>query len=97
MDSWLASLSALVRLYRVKAITKARAMTANNLLRRPHPRWSPELQIIFSSRDGCVWASWPNANAVNLGRHEDVAAMMRDFLAQDALGKRLTTQYPSAR
>jgi hypothetical protein len=72
-------------------------MTVHSASRRPHYGWSPELQIIFSSRDGYVWASWPNANAVNLGRHEEVAAMMRDFLAQDALGKRLVTRYPSAR
>ncbi len=57
-------------------------------------RRSPALEIIFSSRDGYVWASWPDADAVNLGPHEVVAAMMRDFLAQDALGKRLGRRYP---
>ena len=50
----------------------------------------PELEIIFSSRDGYVWASWPESNAtVRLGRHRIVAAMMQDFLAQDALAQRL--------
>ena len=50
----------------------------------------PELEIIFSSRDGYVWASWPDSNAtMRLGRHSMVAAMMQDFLAQDALGERL--------
>lgn len=50
----------------------------------------PEQNVIFSSREGFVWASWPETEAaVRLGRHEAVAAMMRDFLAQDALGKRL--------
>jgi hypothetical protein len=53
-------------------------------------RWEPELGIVFSSRDGFAWASWPESEAaVRLGRHDMVAAMMRDFLAQDALGKRL--------
>jgi hypothetical protein len=53
--------------------------------------WKPEQDLIFSSRDGFVWVSWPGAEAaVRLGRHETVAAMMRDFLAQDALGTRLT-------
>jgi hypothetical protein len=53
-------------------------------------RWEPELGIVFSSRDGFVWASWPETEAaVRLGRHHMVAAMMNDFLAQDALGKRL--------
>ena len=54
-------------------------------------RWEPELGIIFSSREGFVWASWPETEvAVRLGRHDMVAAMMSDFLAQDALGKRLS-------
>jgi hypothetical protein len=53
-------------------------------------RWEPELGIVFSSREGFAWASWPETEvAVRLGRHDMVAAMMRDFLAQDALGERL--------
>jgi len=56
-------------------------------------RWEPELGIIFSSREGFAWASWPETEvAIRLGRHEMVAAMMQDFLAQDALGKRLNKQ-----
>ena len=51
---------------------------------------APEEAIIFSLLDGYVLASWPGTDAsVRLGRHELVAAMMQDFLAQDALGKRL--------
>jgi hypothetical protein len=51
---------------------------------------TPEQEIIFSERDGYVLASWPGTNAsVRLGRREMVAAMMEDFLAQAALGKRL--------
>lgn len=50
----------------------------------------PEEVIIFSLQDGYVLASWPGTDAsVRLGRHETVAAMMEDFLAQDALGRRL--------
>jgi hypothetical protein len=57
-------------------------------------RWEPELGIVFSSRDGFVWASWPDTEvAVRLGRHEVVANMMRDFLAQDALGRRLDPRH----
>jgi len=57
----------------------------------------PEEEIIFSLRDDFVWASWPDTNAtVRLGRHDVVAAMMQDFLAQDALGQRLTMQPPPA-
>ena len=41
-----------------------------------------------------MWASWPDTNAaVKLGRHDVVAAMMEDFLAQDALGQRLKGTY----
>ena len=51
---------------------------------------APEEAIIFSLNDGYVLASWPGSDAsVRLGRHEMVAAMMEDFLAQDALGRRL--------
>ena len=51
---------------------------------------TPELEIIFSERDGYVLASWPGTNAsVRLGRREMVSAMMEDFLAQAALGERL--------
>jgi hypothetical protein len=58
-------------------------------------QWEPELGIIFSSIDGFVWASWPETEAtVRLGSHEMVANVMRDFLAQDALGERLTTRRP---
>lgn len=51
---------------------------------------APEEAIIFSLHEGYVVASWPGTDAsVRLGRHEIVAAMMEDFLAQDALGRRL--------
>ena len=31
-------------------------------------RWEPELGIVFSSREGFVWASWPDTDAaVRLG------------------------------
>src|SRR5690349_16456165 len=47
-------------------------------------------EIIFSSRDGYVWASWPESDlSVRLGRHDCVAAMMQNFLAQDAVAERL--------
>ena len=66
-----------------------KVMTASNASTAPSGN-DPGLGIIFSSLDGYVWASWPDSNAtIRLGRHEVVAAMMRDFLAQDSLGKRL--------
>jgi hypothetical protein len=62
------------------------------LRRVPHANYERhrERDMIFSLRDGFVWASWPDTDAtVRLGRHDKVAAMMRDFLAQDALSERL--------
>src|SRR4030095_7609500 len=53
--------------------------------------WERGLGIIFSLRDGFVWASWPDSDAsVRLGSHDLVAAMMRGFLGQDAIGLRLS-------
>jgi hypothetical protein len=68
---------------------KARAMNGRNgcSIKKDQP---PEEAIIFSLHEGYVLASWPGTDAsVRLGRHETVAAMMKDFLAQDALGRRL--------
>jgi hypothetical protein len=68
---------------------EARAMNERNGGSIDHDQ-APEEAIIFSLLDGFVLASWPGTDAsVRLGRHELVAAMMEDFLAQDALGKRL--------
>ncbi len=67
-------------------------MTGPNASSLSGGRWEPELGIIFSSRDGFVWASWPETEAsVRLGRQEIVSMMMRDFLAQNALGERLSS------
>jgi hypothetical protein len=63
----------------------------------PDRHWEQELGIIFSLRDGFVWASWPDSEAsVRLGRHNMVASMMRDFLAQDAIGVRLSERLPNS-
>ena len=70
-----------------------------DLRRVPHANYErhAERDMIFSLRDGFVWASWPDTDAtVRLGRHDKVAAMMRDFLAQDALSERLGERNPSA-
>ena len=67
-------------------------MTAPKAPCAPAPVSRPELDIIFSLADGFVWASWPGTSAsVRLGRHDVVALMMEDFLAQDALSERLRT------
>jgi len=47
--------------------------------------------VMFSLEDGQAWASWPTAGFhLRLGPQDDVAAMMKDFVAQVELAKRLT-------
>ena len=49
--------------------------------------------IIFSLDEGEVWASWNGlAPPLRLGSQDRVEAMMKDFLAQGDLGRRLTGQ-----
>lgn len=56
-----------------------------------------ELEVIFSLREGYVWASWPTTFlCMRIGPHDAVASMMEDFLAQDALGERLTRNAPKS-
>jgi hypothetical protein len=46
--------------------------------------------VIFSLKDGQAWASWATAGYhLRLGPQDDVAEMMKDFVAQVELGKRL--------
>jgi hypothetical protein len=63
------------------------------LAQRSRPQVSSESAsgIIFSLEKGVALASLPGARIpVLLGPEEEVAEMMRDFLAQLELGKRLT-------
>ena len=49
--------------------------------------------IIFSLKDGQAWASWPTAGYhLRLGPQDDVAEMMKDFVAQVEIGKRLNRE-----
>ena len=46
--------------------------------------------VFFSLENGQAWASWPTAGFhLRLGPQDDVAEMMKDFVAQVELGKRL--------
>ena len=46
--------------------------------------------VVFSLEGGQAWASWYGSHSwVRLGPEDDVAEMMRDFLAQRELAKRL--------
>ena len=65
-------------------------MTESADRRLPHETGDPDRELILSSRDGYVWASWPvTAATVRLGRQASVAMIMEDFLAQVALGSKL--------
>ena len=56
-------------------------------------RGSGDGEIVFSLQGGQVWASWYDQGPpVRLGTEGNVSAMMKDFLAQVELGKRLTGQ-----
>ena len=49
--------------------------------------------VFFSLKDAQAWASWPKSGYhVRLGPQDDVTEMMKDFIAQVELGKRLTNQ-----
>jgi hypothetical protein len=49
--------------------------------------------VVFSLQEDQVWASWYDKGPpVRLGTEGDVSEMMKDFLAQVELGKRLTGQ-----
>ncbi|MCL6683552.1 DUF4118 domain-containing protein [Sphingomonas alba] len=49
--------------------------------------------IIFSLEDGQAWASWSGCGSrQRLGPEEEVAGMMKDFLAQVEIGRRLNRQ-----
>jgi len=54
------------------------------------PRPDAKGGIIFSLRDGEVWASWHGwPETVRLGPVADVTAMMQDFLHQGRVAERL--------
>lgn len=51
--------------------------------------------VMFSLKNGQAWASWPVAGFhLSLGPRDDVAEMMKDFVAQVELGKRLAQAQP---
>jgi len=55
------------------------------------------MKVIFSLRDGEVWISFSDDRAsVQVGRHSDVAAAMRDFLLQGAVANRLLREATDA-
>lgn len=54
------------------------------------PRANPG-KVVFSEEKGHAWAHWHSDRpSLPLGPHEEVAAMMEDYIAQVEIGKRLT-------
>ena len=71
------------------ALVEAVRTVVDNSLRptRPGEFSAP---VVFSLEEGQAWASWYGSHSwVRLGPEDDVAEMMRDFLAQRELAKRL--------
>jgi hypothetical protein len=57
---------------------------------RPVVSAHPKRGVIFSQRNGDVWASWSTDSlTVNLGAANEVSYMMRDYLAQAEVAERL--------
>ena len=73
----------------VIALAEAVRVIVENSLRptRPDGFSTP---VVFSLEEGQAWASWYGSHSwVRLGPEDDVAEMMRDFLAQRELARRL--------
>jgi hypothetical protein len=50
--------------------------------------------VIFSVKDGQAWASWPTTGyTLRLGPQDDVAEIMKDYLAQLECGKQLIARH----
>lgn len=73
----------------VIALVEAVRTIVENSLRPARPEGF-SAPVVFSLERGQAWASWYGSHSwVRLGPEEEVAEMMRDFLAQQELGKRL--------
>ena len=55
-------------------------------------------EIVFSLKEGIVWASWYGDDApVMLGSERKVSEMMEDFLAQGEVARRLAARSAASR
>ena len=74
------------------AMSKAVRVIVENSLRPTRPE-AFSAPVVFSLEGGQAWASWYGSHSwIRLGPEEEVAEMMRDFLAQRELGKRLESE-----
>lgn len=71
------------------ALAAAVRVVVENSLRPTHPD-EFTTPVVFSREGGQAWASWYGSHSwVRLGPEDAVADMMRDYLAQIELGRRL--------
>ncbi|QIK95970.1 DUF4118 domain-containing protein [Sphingomonas sp. HDW15A] len=76
----------------VIALVEAVRTIVENSLRPARPDSSFSAPVVFSLEGGQAWASWYGSHSwVRLGPEDEVAEMMRDFLAQRELADRLTS------
>ena len=76
----------------IVALVEAVRTIVENSLRPTRPE-AFSAPVVFSLEGGQAWASWYGSHSwIRLGPDEEVAEMMRDFLAQRELGKRLTSE-----
>ena len=79
----------------VIALVEAVRTIVENSLRPAKPEGFAA-PVVFSLEQGDAWASWYGSHSwVRLGPDEEVAEMMRDFLAQRELAKRLESGIPA--
>ena len=79
----------------VIALVEAVRTIVENSLRPAKPEGFAA-PVVFSLEQGDAWASWYGSHSwIRLGPDEEVAEMMRDFLAQRELAKRLESGGPA--
>jgi hypothetical protein len=84
----------LLSAFLIIALVEAVRTVVENSLRPARPEGF-SAPVVFSLERGQVWASWYGSHSwIRLGPEEEVAEMMRDFLAQHELGKRLDPADP---
>ena len=84
-----------VSAFLIIALVEAVRVIVENSLRPVKPEGFAA-PVVFSLEQGDAWASWYGSHSwVRLGPDEEVAEMMRDFLAQRELAKRLESGIPA--
>ena len=78
----------------IALVEAVRTIVENSL--RPAKPEGFAAPVVFSLEQGDAWASWYGSHSwVRLGPDEEVAEMMRDFLAQRELARRMESGSPA--